>query len=218
MEIPKVEPKTEDAEPKKTEENRYEGAFGVTLAVFAAALALNELGSGKYGDDELRMATEKANAYLWYQSKGIKESLADGQRDLLHSLVEGEFLGGAAVTKMKAQTDKLEKDVKRYKLEKREILLGSKKVGREGWVQDIDGELGKVVGVKEMESQLVVLGNAGDRFDLATLFLQITLVFGAIGLLMKQPQRRRAFLILMIVLGLVGASFSGSAFYMVSRL
>jgi hypothetical protein len=38
MEIPKVEPAPEAAgaaEPKKTEENRYEGAFGLTLAVSA---------------------------------------------------------------------------------------------------------------------------------------------------------------------------------------
>jgi len=34
-------------------------------------------------------------------------------------------------------------------LEKTEILLGSKQVGQANWAQDLDGEMGKIVGVKE---------------------------------------------------------------------
>ena len=37
------------------------------------------------GDEELIATEEKVSAYLWYQSKGIKESQAEGQRDLLHA-------------------------------------------------------------------------------------------------------------------------------------
>jgi hypothetical protein len=71
----------DEAEERKRK--RYEIVFGLVVAVFAAVLGINELASGKYGDDELKLESEKSGAYLWYQSKGIKQSLAEGQRDLL---------------------------------------------------------------------------------------------------------------------------------------
>src|SRR5215204_4934191 len=61
---------------------------GLVLALFAAVLAVTDLGAGKYGDDELIAHNEKNGAYLWYQSKGIKETLVEGQRDTLQSLVD----------------------------------------------------------------------------------------------------------------------------------
>src|SRR5262249_45939345 len=56
-----------------------ETVFALSLAIFAALLALNELGAQKYGQEELRLSNEKTGAYLWYQSKGLKESVAEGQ-------------------------------------------------------------------------------------------------------------------------------------------
>src|SRR3954463_16082186 len=66
----------------------WELRFGLTLAIFAAALAINDLGAGKFGDDEIKETNEKASSYMWYQSKGIKESLAEGQRDLIRTLLQ----------------------------------------------------------------------------------------------------------------------------------
>ncbi|MCU0685629.1 MAG: DUF4337 domain-containing protein [Polyangiaceae bacterium] len=192
----------------KPPQQRYEVFFGLALAVFAAVLALNELAGGKYGDDELRMASERTSAYLWYQSKGIKESLAEGQRDLLRALTTGGAIRAEQVGGVEARVRELEIDLTRYHKEKTEILLGSAKVGRENWAQDVEGKLGRVVGVKELEAQLEVLGAAGDRFDLATLFLQICLVLGAVGLLVSQARMKRIFLGAMVAIGSIGIVWS----------
>jgi hypothetical protein len=57
-----------------------------------------------------------------------------------------------------------------------------------------------------------VLGRAGDRFDLATLFLQLSLVLGAIGIILREPSGKKAFLTLMLCLGVVGIGFSAAAY------
>jgi hypothetical protein len=207
-------PKADD-DPQADARARYEIIFGLLLAVFAAILALNELGGGKYGDDELRLASEKSGAYLWYQSKGIKESLAEGQRDLLRSIVDGGGMKPDQEAGMRANIEGLSKKVDRYEKEKNEILLGSAKVGEANWSQEVDGALGKVVGVKEIEAELDKLGVAGDRFDMGTLFLQLGLVFGAIGLIMKQLTMKRIFLVMVIALGLIGATFTSLAYHQV---
>lgn len=193
-------------------EARSEFLFGTTLAIFAALLAINDLGGGKYGDDELQMSNEKTSAYLWYQAKGIKESLVEGQRDLLKILLDSETISQAQRPAMGEHLNLLDQQMQRYKKEKKEILLGSAKVGRENWAQDISGELGKVTGAKEIEERLEVLGAAGDRFDLANLFLQLGLVLGAIGILMRGEQAKKAFYMLLLASGTTGLVFSLLAF------
>ncbi len=70
-------------------------------------------------------------------------------------------------------------------------------------------------GVKEIEATLAILGTAGDRFDLATLFLQLCLVIGAIGLIMKQLTMKRVFLGGLVGLGLIGATFTVLGYHQV---
>ena len=81
---------------EESRERKWEMRFGITLAIFAAALAINDLGAGKFGDDEIKEVNEKSNSYMWYQSKGIKETLAEGQRDLIQTLLQA---GAIAVDK-----------------------------------------------------------------------------------------------------------------------
>ncbi|MBL8431496.1 MAG: DUF4337 family protein, partial [Dechloromonas sp.] len=49
----------------------FEMICGLTLAILAAVLAITDLGAGKYGDDEIIAHNQKANAFEWYQAKGI---------------------------------------------------------------------------------------------------------------------------------------------------
>lgn len=204
-EKPAVEP---DDDPVK---KRYEAIFGLVISLFAAVLALNELASGKYGDDELQLTSERTSAYLWYQSKGIKSTLVEGQRDLLRALVEGGAVAPEKAETMTRQSKSLDAKIDRYDKEKDEILLGSEAVGKANWRQEIDGELGKVVGVKPIEVKLEKLGKAGDRFDLATLFLQLGLVLGAIGILMSQEHMKRIFLGGLVGMGVAGTVCSAMA-------
>jgi hypothetical protein len=193
-------------------ESRYEFLFGLTLALFAALLAINDLGAGKYGDDELQLSNEKTSAYLWYQAKGIKESLTEGQRDLLEVLLDSEAIRAEQRDALTRLVEDLGTQVGRYKKEKKEILMGSAYVGQANWVQDVAGQLGKVVGAKEIEDRLAVLGAAGERFDLANLFLQLSLVLGAIGILMRHQRAKIAFFALMTTSGVTGVVWSALGF------
>jgi hypothetical protein len=90
--------------------------------------------------------------------------------------------------------------------------MGSAYVGQANWVQDVAGQLGKVVGAKEIEDRLAVLGAAGERFDLANLFLQLSLVLGAIGILMRHQRAKIAFFALMTTSGVTGVVWSALGF------
>jgi len=75
------------------------------------------------------------------------------------------------------------------------------------WVQDIDGELGKVKGAKEWETEIATMDEAGAKMDLASLFLQICLVVGAISLIMHKPKSKMIFLGSTVIIGLVGTIY-----------
>jgi hypothetical protein len=188
--------------------NRFEIRCGVVIAIFAALMAMNDLVAGKYGDDEIIGANEKAAAYLWYQAKSIKETLVEGEKSLLMSLKEAGAIQAVAVKGIDSHLVDLEKKTIRYKREKDEILKGSKTVGSASWAQEVNGEFGKVIGATEIEARMEVLSKAGDRFDVASLFFQICLVLGAMSLMLKKLSLRNAFFMGMSLLGSLGAVIS----------
>lgn len=207
-ERPEPAPAAADEEKDK----RFEIWCGLVLALFAAALAITDLGAGKYGDDELIAHNQKSGAYLWYQSKGIKETLVEGQRDTLKALVEAGSIRPEQVPAIQTMIASLDADATRYGKEKKEILLGSSAVGPEGWAQDVGGEMGKITGANEWETQANGLGKAGDIFDYSTFFLQLCLVAGAISLILQVDRMRWSFFTGMVLLGLIGSGFSVLAF------
>ncbi len=190
----------------------FETFFGFFLAIFAALLAINDLGGGKYGDDEIKLTNERSGVYLWYQSKGIKESITEGQKNLLETLSVAGVIEGQKAEMISSLMSSLTTEISRYSKEKKEILLGSQAIKKEDWVQDVDGVLGKVVGAKELEGKIKVLGDAGERFDLANLFLQLSMVMGAIGILVKEHRLKWVFLTLLFMMGCIGTVFSFLAY------
>ena len=114
--------------------------------------------------------------------------------------------------KMGSMVAGLDAEIGRYKKERKEIMLGSRGVGKENWVLDEGGELGQVKGAREWEAETVTLGAVGDTFDTATFFLQICLVMGAISLIIKGRRMRNSFYGLMVLLGGVGSVYSVMAF------
>lgn len=205
-------PESTPAEAEEKKDNRFEMWCGLVLALFAAVLAITDLGAGKYGDDELIAHNEKNGAYLWYQSKGIKETLVEGQRDTLKALVQAGSIRPEQLPAIQTMITSLDADAERYSKEKREILLGSTTVGQANWAQDVDGEMGKVVGAEEWEAEAGRLGKAGDVFDISTFFLQLCLVAGAISLILQVDRMRWSFFSAMVLLGTVGSGFSVLAF------
>ncbi|AUN99480.1 hypothetical protein C0V70_15465 [Bacteriovorax stolpii] len=193
------------------EDHGFEIKCGVLIAIFAAIMALSDMFAGKYGEDEIKFINEKSSAYMWYQAKSIRETNVEGQRDLINTMIEGKGANDPAVVKLREHTDKLTKKIERYEKEKKEILLGSSKVGEANWVQDVDGKLGQVIGAKEYEEKIEILGRAGDQFDLSNLFFQLCLVMGAISLVVKKEKLQQIFFFVMIGLGLIGSVFSALA-------
>jgi len=194
--------------------DHFELICGLAIAILAAALALNDLGSGKFGGDEIAARSGGEKAYAWYASKGLKENLAEGQRDTLAALLDAGIIAPDKSSGVAKTLEHLDGQIARYKKEKKEILLGSAAVGPENWVQDVDGKLGQIKGAKEWEGEIDTLDSAGDVFDMGTLFLQLCLVLGAISLIMKEPRLRWSFFTAMLVLGGVGIIYSARAFWM----
>lgn len=190
------------------ENNNFEVRCGVVIAVFAAIMSVSDLVAGKYGDDEIIGTNDKAAAYMWYQSKSIKETLVEGEKSLLESLKEAGAVNPQAVAGLDKHIADLNRKILRYKKEKNEILKGSQTVGPENWVQDLNGELRKIIGAQELESHLASLAQAGDRFDTASLFFQICLVLGAMSLVLKKEKLQSIFFSGMCLLGTVGTGLS----------
>lgn len=198
------------------ESSGFEVLCGLTLAVLAAVLAITDIGGGRFGDDEIIAHNQKTNAFNWYQAKAVKESLIEGQRDLLKVMMDTGAIPVKTQDQMTKLMSTLDTEIDRYKKEKAEILQGSASVGVSAWAIEQDGKLGQVKGALEWQREAEKLGAAGDTFDLAVLFLQICLVMGAISLILKGERMRNFFYVTMLGLGGLGSYFSAVAFLQVA--
>lgn len=194
---------------EESDGKKIELTIGVIIALFAAILAINDLGAGRYGDDEMIAHNQQAKQYSWYQSKSIKQNLHENQVDLLETLEHTNVINKESKSLLDSiRKDKIE-EISRYKKEKKEILLGSSEVGKDNWMlEDDSGKMGNIIGAKQWEDTASQLGGAGDYFDLGTLFLQICIVFGAISLVIQRTTTRKIFLSLMIFVGVLGTIFT----------
>lgn len=198
------------------ESSGFEVLCGLTLAILAAVLAITDIGGGRFGDDEIIAHNQKTNAFSWYQAKAVKESLVEGQRDMLKVLVDSGTIPKETQGQMTKLMSSLNIEIDRYRKEKSEILLGSTNVGEAAWIIEKDGKFGQIKGALEWEREAEKLGVAGDTFDLSVLFLQICLVMGAISLILKGERMRNFFYVTMLGLGGLGSYFSIVAFLQVA--
>ncbi|MCC7478891.1 DUF4337 family protein [bacterium] len=196
------------AEHSEKAEQRFETICGALLAIFAAVLAFSDLGGGNANEDRGLADNAQASQYSWYQSKSIKESLAENQLNMLSSLNEAGSFTTQVQPQISQQISELETDVERYGKEKKEILLGSATVGQENWAQDVNGEMGKVIGAEEYKAKVASLNEVDARYDSAGLFLQLCLVIGALSLLFKVTPVRYAFLGMCLILGAIGSWYT----------
>lgn len=203
----------DDKEIEEARHKRFEATCGLLIAILAAALAITDIGSGRYGDDELIANSRRASDFQWYQSKSVKGNIAESEYDLLNALMAANVIDDQARPAITERMNELKEDAERYSREKREILLGSKAVGQENWIQDIDGEMGKLVGAVQWEAKASRLEEVGDYFDVSTFFLQISLVMGAVALLVEAESLQTLFQRIMVGLGVAGVALSAWAFF-----
>ncbi len=197
------------------EENRNIELFiALLIAIFAAVLSINDLGGGRYGDDEMIAHKESAAMYEWSQSKNIKSMLCENQLESFTTLeLTSTIKEGKEHIIDSIKTSHI-KNIARYKKEINEIRKGSANLDEKDWIlkDEKTGALGEIIGASEWKSEAEKLGAAGDKYDLASLFLQICIVFGAISLVIQKTYTRKVFLYLMIGMGIVGTYFMTHAY------
>jgi hypothetical protein len=144
--------------------------------------------------------------------------MEEGHLNILQSMIAGGMVQPGhepAVDSLKKET---EKEIKRYGREKKEILVGSASLDSTEWAQDKNGKFGEIVGANEWAVKAEKLGAAGDSFDLASLFLQMCLVMGAVGLVIGSSRLKSLFFWLLVTLGALGTWFAVTAWQAASAV
>jgi hypothetical protein len=191
-----------------TKASKIELLLGLFIAIFAAALAISDLFAGKFGDDEIISHNEQTKSYNWYMSKSIKQGMEEGHLNILKSMVAGGMVQAGHEAAVDSLMEIARSEIKRYGKEKKEILVGSKALDSTEWAQDINGKMGLITGANEWSEKAEKLGASGDKFDLASLFLQLCLVMGAVGLVIGSDQLKHLFFWVMTVFGVIGIYFT----------
>lgn len=189
-------------------ESHFEMKAGIIIAVFTAVLAIAGLAGDSYGESILIANGEKISAYDWYSSKSIKQTTLEAQRASIEAMITSGTVASESKQDIYNLMAELDKNIDRYKKEKYEILVGSGNVSPDDWAQDVDGELGKVIGAEEWETEIAEIEEAAAKMDLADLWLEICLVIGAISLVMRVPRRKSTFLGFTVIIGLLGTFYT----------
>ncbi|MCX6743287.1 MAG: DUF4337 family protein [Candidatus Parcubacteria bacterium] len=187
--------------------SKFEIIAGIIIAFFTAILAIASLAGNSYGQSVLLGNSQKNSAYDWYNTKGIKQMIVEGQKETVVSLLASGLIKAEAKAALQQNSADLDKSINKYTSEKNEIMVGSAALDKSQWAQDVNGEFGKVVGAQEWENKIATLDKAGAKMDLASLFLQICLVVGAISLIMRKPKSKWTFLGLTVIIGLIGTIY-----------
>ena len=195
---------------KKTED-AFQKKLGLTMALVATVFSITGWAANKYGSAQSGAEQKIAYMHDWYNTKGIKQNLAEGQRDLLTALLESGTISSDKVKTLEQNIAATNANIVRYKKEKAEMTLGSKTVGRENWAQEIDGKLGLVIGTKELELKVASLEPALGRFQLSYLFFQFSLFAGSVSLMNSNLKMKRILYWILVCFAGIAVSVSVNA-------
>jgi len=186
---------------------------GILIAVFAALLAIAELVNNNLEEKMMVAHSQFVNYSNWYQSKSIKQSLKESELDYLNALTETGIIPENKIKNIKTKVAQTKNMVIKYEAEKTEILVGSSNVPREHWAQDLDGEMGKIIGINEWEKLTQDYETATKKFDLGKLLFQICIVLGAVCIIIRDNKKlQKNFIILMLAFGAIGILISTYGF------
>jgi hypothetical protein len=161
----------------------FERRVALSIAVLAVILSI----VATIGDDAklegLLSATRASNSWAYFQAKSIKEHSFLMQGELLEA-VNSQAIDNAKRAEL---LGKYQKEMKRYGNEKEEI---QKKA-------------------EDFEKLVELKIKANDRCDMATMLLQIAIVFGSVSILV----RWKAFWGLSLLLGLAGILTAATIFF-----
>ncbi len=192
-------------EPKP---DRFETTCGLIVSILASFLAFVQIMDDNFGAEELKAVNEKAQAYQWQQSKGIKQNLIEGQVNLIETLISSNSISAKDTFALNQNLKKLNLKIEKYEKEKKEILLGSKAIGKENWIQEKDGQMGLIIGAQEWEAIINKYNSIGDHMAFSSMFLQISMVMGGLALIMQKLKLKLYFFYSMMFLGCLGIFYS----------
>lgn len=188
---------------------RAEAVGGVLIAFFAALMAISQMINGELEEEMMIAHNKVVNYSSWYQSKSIKESLKESELDYLQALLESGVVKEDRIISIEEKIENVERQIAKYDSEKTEILIGSANIAEENWAQDLDGEMGKIIGINEWESLADEYDFATKKFDLGMLFFQISIVLGAVCIIIyDNPKLQKTFIVIMIISGIMGILLS----------
>jgi len=184
------------------------------IAFFAAALSFIDIGANNFRDREIVSVNKKMTEYSLYHSKVLKETLLQGERDLLEDLVRAGAIIPQDTSIIHERLRKFDTELELISAQQAELMNGSAPDEASRWTMpDINNQLGKIKGLRQWEFEVAVLDVAGDKFDLACLLLELSLVMGAMGFIVRFPQGRNLFRWLMIGFGAIGIGFGLLGYY-----
>ncbi|TVZ14516.1 DUF4337 domain-containing protein [Maribacter sp. MAR_2009_72] len=188
---------------------KAEAIGGVLIAIFAALMAISQMVNGEL-EEEMMIAHNNVVSYSnWYQSKSIKESLKESEYDYLNALISTGIVTEDKIPIVEEKIKAVQYKIEKYGAEKTEILNGSASVGQDNWTQDLEGELGKITGVKEWQELAASYDYATKKFDYGMLFYQICIVLGAVCIIIyDNPLLQKSLIVLMIIFGIIGSILS----------
>ncbi len=184
------------------------------IAIFAAILSFINIGANNFRDREIVSVNKKMTDYSLYHNKVLKETLVQGERDLLEDLVRAGAIIPKDTSIIHERLRKFDRELDTIRYQQAEIMYGSKAQEPASWsMPDLSNKLGNIKGLVLWEHEVEVLDVAGDKFDLSCLLLELSLVLGAMGFLVKMAEARNLFRWLMIIFGTIGIGFGMVGYY-----
>ncbi|SHI95985.1 DUF4337 family protein [Pseudozobellia thermophila] len=192
-----------------SQNKKIEERGGVLIIFFVALLAIMKVINGSFEKKIVNANNNEVSYSDWYNAKSIKQIMKESERDHLSALLSAGVFDKDKSSKVKEKIEDTKSLIYKYEAEKTEILMGSANIPPSAWVQDLDGEMGKIVGLREWRDISRQLTETVAKIDLGILFLQISLVFGVVGLIIHEnPRLQNMFTWLMIGSGFMGIALS----------
>ena len=135
----------------------FERLIALTIAILAVILSFVDNTGDNAKTDAIVKTTEAANRWAYYQSKSLKENLAETSATLLAALAPAD------PTTAKTKREEMTAEIARYKGEKQAIMEEA----------------------KALEKQSAYSMSINDRADQASLLLQIAVVICSIAILVR---------------------------------
>lgn len=195
--------------------NSKEAIGSILIVLFAALMAAAELINNNLEEQMIISHNQHTNYANWYQAKSIKQNLKEIELDYLNALMESGIVPNNKLQNFKNRIANTKIQALKYEAEKTEILIGSSNIPREHWSQDLDGEMGKIIGVNEWEKLTRQYDKATQKFDLGKLLFQICIVLSAVCIIIRNNEAiQKNFIGLTLIFGSLGIIISIYGFIM----